>query len=342
MDRLPVELLLDIFSYACTDGGYTGCSLSSVSKRIRTTSEHVRYQSLAVYGARHIRTLSFRLTSSGPDSGLRKVHHLLLSDRSLEAAAEPAPYSDREGTGAELVSNITFILTAIAPHLETLLLILTTLRKPTALSLSVLSFLSDLPFVPLIPTNLPFLRELAVASPLFPMSFPLSNKALRLERLHIATHTELPATLGASLRKVAPNLTHFRVSSLRGRTDGGGLLDMLKLFITGSASPSGSKHIPPNLQRVIITPKPTTRSRGEGRVFGTLARDLEQLCQKDALGRVLVLRTADCLKEDDEHEKLLYEARYRRLRADWEDRILGEQGCWFEGSGFSPCSLTDD
>jgi len=341
MEHLPAELLLEIFSYACTDGGYTGRSIACVSKHINAVSEGVRYRSLAVYGTRHIEALSFRLTSSEPDSGLRKVHHLLLSDRPLGVGASTPSSSrtsripDGADTGAELVTNVTFILTAVAPHLETLLLILTTLRKPTPLSLSVLSFFSDLPFLPLIPTELPNLRELTVTSPLFPLSLQLSKRALRLERLHIATHTELPITLGTSLRKVTPNLTHLRVSSLRGRSDGGGLLDMLKTFIRGSGTSSSSRQYPRNLQRVIVTPRPATRSRGVSRVFGTLARDLEHLCQEDTLGRLLVLRTSDCLKEDDEHEKLLYEDRYRRLRADWEGRVCGSEiGCWLGESGF--------
>lgn len=339
MEQLPPELLLEIFSYACVDGGYTGRSLSYVSRRINAVSESIRYQSLAVYGARHIETLSFRLYGSLPDSGLRKIRHLFLTDRSPCASTLSTTDSNGnkpEVNGADLVTNITCILSAIAPYLETLLLIITTLRKPTPLSLSVLSFLSDLPFLPVIPTDLPALRELTLALPLIPDAFVHSRKASRLERLHIATHTELPATFGQQLRRIAPELTHLRVSSLRGRTDGGGLPTLLKAFVYDSPSTHANlEHmLPRRLQRVIVTPKPATRSRGHARVFGTLAQDLEQICRDDKGGRVLVVKTNDCLKEDRDHEKVLYEMRYNTLQEQWLGRIQKERGCWLEGSGY--------
>ncbi|TCD61073.1 hypothetical protein EIP91_009057 [Steccherinum ochraceum] len=341
MDKLPAELLLDIFSYACNDGGYTGRALALVSKYVYAVSEHVRYQSVAVYGARHIETLSFRLTSSHPDAGLRKIRHLLLSDRSLSSSSSsssPNPQqsnvtsSDGGDGGGQLVTNITFILAAIAPHLETLLLILTTLRKPTPLALSVLSFLSDLPFLPLIPTDLPALRELTIASPLIPLSFQHSKKASKLERLHIATHTELPVALGQLLRRIAPGLTHLRVSSVRGKTDGGGLFGLLETLVAQGGDTKGK--IPKHLRRVIVAPRPATRSRGVSRVFGTLSPGLKSVCEVDTMGRVLVVQTADCLKEDKDHEKELYNRRYKDLKGEWLERLLGNPGCWIEGSGF--------
>ncbi|KAI0356285.1 hypothetical protein OH77DRAFT_1423910 [Trametes cingulata] len=46
MDSLPVETWQHIFELACTDGGYTGCSLSAVSKRIRAMSASTRFHSV--------------------------------------------------------------------------------------------------------------------------------------------------------------------------------------------------------------------------------------------------------------------------------------------------------
>ena len=50
MDRLAPELWHEIWTLACTDGGYTGCSLSLVAKDIRNASRFARFNSVAVYG----------------------------------------------------------------------------------------------------------------------------------------------------------------------------------------------------------------------------------------------------------------------------------------------------
>lgn len=54
MDALPIELLTRIFSFACTDGGRTGSSLSLVSRRVAALSADYRYQRVALYGCRMI------------------------------------------------------------------------------------------------------------------------------------------------------------------------------------------------------------------------------------------------------------------------------------------------
>ncbi|KZT20182.1 hypothetical protein NEOLEDRAFT_1076164 [Neolentinus lepideus HHB14362 ss-1] len=48
MDRIPTELWRRTFSFACTDDGGTGRSLSAVSKYVRDASDHYRYQSMAL------------------------------------------------------------------------------------------------------------------------------------------------------------------------------------------------------------------------------------------------------------------------------------------------------
>ncbi|KAI1795088.1 hypothetical protein LXA43DRAFT_993427 [Ganoderma leucocontextum] len=48
MESLAVELLEGIFTLACTDGGYTGCSLSLVSKNIREASRGARFHSVSL------------------------------------------------------------------------------------------------------------------------------------------------------------------------------------------------------------------------------------------------------------------------------------------------------
>ncbi|RDX47065.1 hypothetical protein OH76DRAFT_1406229 [Lentinus brumalis] len=48
MQKLPVENLHQIFRLACTDGGYTGCSLSQTSRAVRATSQTTRFYSIAL------------------------------------------------------------------------------------------------------------------------------------------------------------------------------------------------------------------------------------------------------------------------------------------------------
>ncbi|KAE9407440.1 hypothetical protein BT96DRAFT_132868 [Gymnopus androsaceus JB14] len=50
MDRCPPEICHIIFLLACTDGGYTGRSLSAVSKSIRSISRPTMLQSMSIIG----------------------------------------------------------------------------------------------------------------------------------------------------------------------------------------------------------------------------------------------------------------------------------------------------
>lgn len=48
MDRLPIEVLEHIFQFACSDGGYTGCSLSLTSKAVHAVAQSARFHSVAL------------------------------------------------------------------------------------------------------------------------------------------------------------------------------------------------------------------------------------------------------------------------------------------------------
>ncbi|OBZ70278.1 hypothetical protein A0H81_09707 [Grifola frondosa] len=80
---VPLELWRNIFTLACTDGGFTGISLALVSKHFHAASLPVRLHSLALTSLRQVEGfLSFieaqqDVFASG--GGLR-VHHLLLKD----------------------------------------------------------------------------------------------------------------------------------------------------------------------------------------------------------------------------------------------------------------------
>ena len=78
--KYPVEIFDEIFSMACTDGGKTGRSLSTVSKRICEVSKVFKHQTLQV--KRHqLRPLA-RVLRSLPLNARRVVHLLILSPNS--------------------------------------------------------------------------------------------------------------------------------------------------------------------------------------------------------------------------------------------------------------------
>jgi hypothetical protein len=77
MDQTPPELCTRIFSFACRDTGYTGRSLSLVSKYIRETSKSVKLQSISIHG--HIQMMAFAALLERTPPHLRHVRYLLVS-----------------------------------------------------------------------------------------------------------------------------------------------------------------------------------------------------------------------------------------------------------------------
>src|ERR1700691_3432889 len=78
MHRCPPEILWKIYGFACTDDGYTGRSLSHVSRYIYESSKPVKFQSLAVRGAWQAVECAALLEST--PSHLRRVDNLFISD----------------------------------------------------------------------------------------------------------------------------------------------------------------------------------------------------------------------------------------------------------------------
>ena len=78
MHRCPPEILWKIYGFACTDDGYTGRSLSLVSRYIHESSKPVKFQSLAVRGAWQAVECAALLEST--PSHLRRVDNLFISD----------------------------------------------------------------------------------------------------------------------------------------------------------------------------------------------------------------------------------------------------------------------
>ncbi len=219
MDLLPLEILHHIFLLACSDGGRTGLSLSLVSRSYNDIARPVRYNSVAIIGYRNIDTflrcykndraaLQTQEQESAPI-----VRHLLLTT---------------DATDMERV-----IGTGVTENLQSSLLELLQLVGPTIVTMSYTChvqlevLLAEHAFPRL--QELTFLRNFARpycqsagATPI-PTYPPLPRKLPSLRKLHVILITTLDHTVPVILARwahAAPNVTHLRVSNVRGGMGG--------------------------------------------------------------------------------------------------------------------------
>nr|VWP00650.1 MFS domain-containing protein [Ganoderma boninense] len=224
MDSLPVELITTIAFFACTDGGFTGASLSAVSKRIRDATHCTRFLSafLSSSPERFTQFLTsylaqrYRIPEVMP-----QVRHLFLSLLPIEGEpihrfpplhpalilGEYDKYLRRLGDlGDQYGPLVCSLIQTLAPTLETFTFVRGEWKN-----------------VPQLHCTFPRLRELTLVDgapeflriadvpqgrvPLFP----------RLERMHII---ECFYARPVDLRQWAPHapaLTHVRISGLHFR-----------------------------------------------------------------------------------------------------------------------------
>lgn len=186
-ERCSVELWEKIFRLACVDGGFTGCSLSLVSRAVRNVAQPVRFNSVALTDLERLLTFANGVLNTRPN-----IHHLFISV-SLPLWGPNRVTQDQRW----YVDNIiTTILTAAAPTIKTLFLhepsfqgLRTTLRFPV---------LQDL--------EIPQLRWCHGTRP---TEGPLPY----LRRLHTTVPQSTSELLGL-LAEFNPFLTHLRISQI--------------------------------------------------------------------------------------------------------------------------------
>ncbi|KZT04440.1 uncharacterized protein LAESUDRAFT_294420 [Laetiporus sulphureus 93-53] len=91
MEDCPAEIWARIFSLACTDGGYTGQSLSQVSRYFHQTSRPIQLQSISLSGVGQMYEF-LNVLQSRPRE-LQIVLHLFISSQDLP---RKRPYVDTE------------------------------------------------------------------------------------------------------------------------------------------------------------------------------------------------------------------------------------------------------
>ncbi|KDQ62124.1 hypothetical protein JAAARDRAFT_30031 [Jaapia argillacea MUCL 33604] len=347
LDRCPPEICEEIFTLACMDGGYTGRSLSLVSKYIRNASETVRFQSIAVSGLAQVRALAAVL--EGASAHPHHVRHLFLSycdpsrsetPREARTSSNPGwpnirgrfrrrqsyvetPSHGGEGwdkeqmkrlSSARLSSEriqqaVTRIFRIVGHSLETLTMVMPQSRG------------SVLPAIPL-----PVLTELTVYSiwgdqtTYITPTLPYPS----LRRLHLAGRyfheSQIPEIASA-----CPSLTHLRLSGLE---DGIHLPRPLKAILglphdidKPHPIPTSLRH--PSLQRVLVQPRPPAHfsSLLAYDIYRHALSGVPALLHRHREEDIILLKPViwgdidDCVAD---------------AKALWLDRLEGGLGCWVE------------
>ena len=179
MRDLPVELLQQIFALACTDGGYTGCSLSLVSRRFHDVVHTARYHSVALSGIKQI-FFFLRCLENARRAASIQVHHLFIS--TVPDGEEVARIRDGWTLRPDILPCDTVLASAQGPPWSLwpilqgamdrrLLERIPLLLQAVAADLRTLSIVHSWEFGPFqLPQAFPFLHQLTICgpSPVFP------------------------------------------------------------------------------------------------------------------------------------------------------------------------------
>jgi hypothetical protein len=187
MDNCPPEILYNIFAYASLDDGFTGRSLSVVSKYIHQTSQPVRFQSIAL--RHHEQIMAFANIVERTPSNLRRVCHLFISTQ------DPEP---KRALQKQFSAGIQRILRCVALTIKTLAIFV-----PYASCQSWCIAQLNVP--------LPNLTELTIH-----MSDPMDTPLVLFESLRYLNirDCEYMSSGLEYISKVSPSLTHLRVDGM--------------------------------------------------------------------------------------------------------------------------------
>ncbi|KAI0362594.1 hypothetical protein OH77DRAFT_1416868 [Trametes cingulata] len=339
MDKLAVELLSQIFFYACTDGGQTGCSLALVSKRFRAASRPARFYTVALYSspAQIERFLyAYQRERSEAYDALPRVRHLWLSYAETSGGAPEAPPAEsqkptsraeflallqrrtqrwrcaQEGLDEQYNRVIPLLMNEVAADLYTLALTQSRWRCTNAAKCS-----------------FPRLKELTLIGgdiSYLPLSGGEGDTVLypSLRRLHRVLTPVCKDVDFLDWARHAPRLTHLRVSRLDFcpyRT-----VATLQQVLTDT-----SDECLPYLQKVVILPHPRPEADSAMSVVG-FEQFLQHLRQLPQLAKVPVTVLPPLIPKAPNHHGVDAPREcIMMFRDQWIDRIEGGLGCWAEG-----------
>ncbi|KZP21318.1 hypothetical protein FIBSPDRAFT_931736 [Athelia psychrophila] len=228
METLPPEILHAIFTLVCTDGGRTGCTLSTVSRYIRAAALPIMLRTVVARGVRQMQALATLLEKRVP--GNRMVRYLFLTDvrRSLQPALPPGlsllnatgGYDSTMAMGRGIDEHEREKSEAFEFKRTAAIQLILALTAPTLTSLSLVIKQCQYTAV-LLPVSLPGLTELTTIMHIRdPTLAVLSLESLphlpRLRRWNINMHNlgVASAYLARRISRIAPRLTHLRFCSV--------------------------------------------------------------------------------------------------------------------------------
>ena len=190
MDSLPAELWLDILARACTDGGYTGCSLSLVSHSMRAMARPFRHQSISLVGPRQVQAFVELAVSTRPTN----IRHLFLS---IDLPLFTMTASQTSGRHSDVLKGWFRTILSIA--------------APTILTLFVHKI--PIPVINVFNLCFPLLLNLSVDGFSYPDDPTKGDEFPSLERLQVGgCHTY---ELWDEVIRMAPSIAHIRVDDVR-------------------------------------------------------------------------------------------------------------------------------
>ncbi|KAF9453530.1 hypothetical protein P691DRAFT_624485, partial [Macrolepiota fuliginosa MF-IS2] len=202
LEQCPPEICKKIFAFACDDTGFTGRSLSLVSRYIHDVSEDVKYRSLAIWSMPQILRCHEVLISKPPH--LRRIIHLFISAHEQVRPGETGPVAEYQWalqTHYGYACNAFFgILTMAAPTARSFYLC-SAIARPTVL----------------LAVPMPHLVEFTLFNgfPACPPVTPPSVDFPSLKRLRFTGFTDHSKSTFHEILLRAPNVTHLFFQSKR-------------------------------------------------------------------------------------------------------------------------------
>jgi hypothetical protein len=307
MEKLPPEICTNIFSYACLDTGYTGRSLSLVSKYIHDTSQSVKLQSISLRGYNQI--LAFAsMVKQIQHPRLHRIQYLSISsdffhfssiDEIIEMPVELDIKANEEMNGA-----IRDILTKVASSLQLLHMTLSQHFTPHLNNAR--------------PISLPHLKELTINGAML-LRQESQNNLLDLEPCHKLRHLHITRSWGihgedvfGCIGRLAPSLSHLRFSGLTRQSAFAGDLEVA----LGTDGKHDMTCLPSSVKGVWLqlAPPPSTRRCGTPLLsYLSFMLNLQRQYWRD--GRIVLLKA-------QEKVQVFHDV------GDWLDRVQGGEGCW--------------
>ncbi|KAI0088530.1 hypothetical protein BDY19DRAFT_906552 [Irpex rosettiformis] len=303
MDGCPTELLLKIFTLACTDGGYTGCSLSLVSRGVHATSSPVKFHTVALRGVASMCLFLDLLESKSPHPPT--VRHLFLYDGDRR--------TDQPYAGQDQADVAASIISTLGPSLLTLAGSLIDIRAESATIMSPQH-------------HLPLLQDFSLMSIVTPSRMGTVCVALpnlpNLRRLHewVTIYDSDNIFDFNVLTDAAPNLEQIRLSGLNRSRGIPAMLDAAFKGIKvhwGEWDKDGHEYkLPKNIKRFIVSCLDTTDWNKDGRLKEVDIRMLTRLSELATEHKQVVL------------VPVLQRYTIQDNWEDWLDVIEGGDGCW--------------